>query len=158
MNVIYPAKADLSACLDQPSRAFEPSSSLSVRHLPSFRILLAENDGITRVLLSEALEDFGYIVTEASNGLEAMQMAEREAADLLISGLEMVQMTGADLIRQVKQKQPHLPVILLTESHADAVPFDIRLQLSCLMHKPASIEGLLHQVHQHCIRFREGLI
>ena len=61
------------------------------------------------------LEDLGHTVHEASSALEALSILGRESAiELVLTDQAMPQMTGAELIGEIKSRWPKLPVILAT--------------------------------------------
>ncbi len=113
------------------------------------RILFVEDDDSLRRVTARILRSQGYQVMEAGNGLEALEVMEREGApDLLIVDLIMPSMTGADLLERL-EKESRLPRILLTsgfrpeflmgweEVEPSALPY---------LEKPWQIETLLGTV------------
>jgi DNA-binding NarL/FixJ family response regulator len=54
------------------------------------------------------------IVAEARNGAEALAMLDLVEADMVMTDLKMPQMSGIELTRHVKQRYPHLKVLVLT--------------------------------------------
>ncbi len=69
------------------------------------KILIAEDDAISRKLLQRRLEKWGHEVVEARNGAEAWSIFEQEAFDMVISDWMMPQMDGIDLIRRIRAKK-----------------------------------------------------
>lgn len=65
-------------------------------------ILLVEDDTLYSKILSYILENSGYIVECASNGLEAMQMTVGKKYDLIITDILMPQTHGLDLLTYIK--------------------------------------------------------
>jgi len=88
------------------------------------RILLVDDDPIMRELASSRLLAAGHEVLLAENGAEALEGLLQEAADLVISDLEMPIMTGFELTRAIRKSEAlkDTPVIVVTGSdHASAV-------------------------------------
>jgi two-component system phosphate regulon response regulator PhoB len=83
----------------------EPEHILVVEDYPAHRDVVAFN-----------LQKAGFRVTTASNGAEALERAQRERFDLIITDYFMPHQTGADLIRTLRQTNDyaHTPIILLT--------------------------------------------
>jgi CheY-like chemotaxis protein len=79
-------------------------------------ILLAEDDDMSRDMLSRRLAKLGYVVMEARNGAEALDAARTENPDLIIMDVCMPKMDGIEAMRRLKadQKTAHIPVIALT--------------------------------------------
>ncbi|UMZ10856.1 sigma-54-dependent Fis family transcriptional regulator [Pseudomonas sp. MPFS] len=65
-------------------------------------------------LLSSALGQNGIQVFTASNGLHALKVLEQEEIDLVISDWRMPGMDGPQLLGEIKQRYPQLPVIVMT--------------------------------------------
>jgi len=67
------------------------------------KILLADDSTIMRMVLVMHLKRFtGAKITEAVNGLEALTKLAREKFDLLMTDINMPEMTGLELIRSVR--------------------------------------------------------
>lgn len=76
-------------------------------------ILVAEDDGKVRDLFRSVLESLGYKVLDAENGVEALKLyeARRDDIKLVITDMVMPEMSGVELSRTLKQKDPSLKVI-----------------------------------------------
>jgi putative two-component system response regulator len=68
------------------------------------RVLIVEDDKDSLELLANALEFFGYEVSCATNGVEALEMIRQSQFPLVISDWEMPGMTGVELCREVRQR------------------------------------------------------
>ena len=68
---------------------------------PSATLLIIDDDEVVRASLAAYLEDSGFSVLQANNGLQGLQMFEQEQQDLIICDLRMPQMSGLEVIRQV---------------------------------------------------------
>lgn len=78
------------------------------------RILLVEDDPDTLEVLESVLCGSGYQVEAVRNGVRALAALDQGRYDALILALGVSGMEGFALLRQVRQKDPHLPVILIT--------------------------------------------
>ncbi|MBM4287985.1 MAG: response regulator [Deltaproteobacteria bacterium] len=76
------------------------------------RILVADDEMSIRLLYSEELREEGYEVFTASNGIEALEVVDKEPLDLIILDIKMPEMSGIEVLRQIKEKYPNLPVLL----------------------------------------------
>ena len=86
------------------------------------RILVVDDSVSMRKLVGATLTDAGHEVTEASDGCEALEIAKKEEADLVITDVNMPNMDGIELIRQLRglPQYKFTPMLLLTtESGAD---------------------------------------
>jgi PAS domain S-box-containing protein len=92
-----------------------------VKHpVRSRRILTAEDNPISQLVITEHLKSFGYEVTAVSNGLEALEAVQAGSYDLLLLDCQMPHLDGyeaARLIRQLPDKAGRIPIIALT-AHA----------------------------------------
>ena len=84
-------------------------------------ILLAEDSLLTRLQQKRMLESAGFKVTEAVDGLKAWDLLHQKNYDLLVSDVEMPNMTGLELTSKVKsdEKLKGLPVVLVTTLGSD---------------------------------------
>lgn len=81
------------------------------------RVLIAEDDSTSRLILQKSLERWGYEVIVACDGLEALELAQRpDAPWLMVLDWEMPGMDGVEVCRRVNERQGDHPVyvILLT--------------------------------------------
>src|SRR5260370_435505 len=83
------------------------------------RILLAEDEVALRDFVSRNLRVRGFEVLEASNGLEAMALWEREDPHLLILDIMMPRMDGFEVCRRVREHSV-VPIIVLTGLDAES--------------------------------------
>jgi CheY-like chemotaxis protein len=114
------------------------------------RVLLAEDEALIALSLADLLEAEGYEVAIAADGLEALAQARRldGAFDVLVTDLNMPQMTGDDLIRALRVDRPALPVIVVTGSAPPGGAAELRRNGGghgplTLLHKPIDHTALL---------------
>ena len=83
------------------------------------RILITDDSSTARKSLCVLLENAGYQITEASNGLEALAKLKNEKYALLILDLQMPQMNGFEVLRIIKSGTvvKGLPVLCMTSVH-----------------------------------------
>src|SRR5262249_35502140 len=77
-------------------------------------ILLVEDEPVLRAWVQEILKNGGYKVLEASNGVEALKVWDEHngRVDLLLTDMVMPEgMTGSDLAKQLRSREPQLKVI-----------------------------------------------
>jgi two-component system, sensor histidine kinase and response regulator len=92
-----------------------------VPHGPSLaslggRVLVADDDGATRELLRDMLEDAGHRVMEARNGEEALRLAVAESPDVVLLDVMMPGMDGFEICRRLKRdpRAAAIPVLMVT--------------------------------------------
>src|SRR4029077_12626562 len=81
------------------------------------RILIVDDHPITRAALSSLLEGHGFTVAgEAADGEEAIELARRLLADLLLLDLSMPGMDGLTALPRLRDAAPETEVVVLTAS------------------------------------------
>ena len=80
----------------------------------SAKILLIEDDTGIRDTLRRVLVDEGHSVVVESRGDEGLAHATREPFNLVITDLRLPGLNGLELVRQLHQAKPRLPIILIT--------------------------------------------
>ncbi|MDA8083753.1 MAG: response regulator [Nitrospiraceae bacterium] len=78
------------------------------------KILVVDDDLSILRLYKEELEEDGYEVVTASNGVEAIERFENEKPDLVTLDIQLPDVDGIKLLRQMKEKRPRLPIIMST--------------------------------------------
>ncbi|WLV24662.1 response regulator [Aciduricibacillus chroicocephali] len=78
-------------------------------------ILIADDEEILRMLITDTIEDFGYVVDEAEDGVAALQKLETGNYDLVILDYMMPQMTGIEVLEKLSaERKEKLEVLMLT--------------------------------------------
>ncbi|MFZ5573191.1 MAG: S16 family serine protease [Thermodesulfobacteriota bacterium] len=125
---------------------------LAVRALSSlqaFRILVVDDEPIARANLEHILLKEGYLVSTASNGLEALGLMERQEFELVLTDLKMEKMDGLQLLAAARKTAPHTEFIMITgyatvNSAVDA----LRKGASNYLAKPVDLNELRAMVRQ----------
>lgn len=78
------------------------------------RLLVAEDSATQAAQEQMFLQQAGYSVMVAKHGLEALEMVRAEPPDLVVTDLEMPEMTGLELVESLHREFPNLPTVLIT--------------------------------------------
>ena len=78
-----------------------------------YKILLADDEAEIRDVLRIYLEKDGYVVTEAADGVEAMNLLKKEPFDLVILDIMMPGVDGYRVLRSIRETN-NVPVIMLS--------------------------------------------
>jgi two-component system response regulator (stage 0 sporulation protein F) len=81
------------------------------------KILLVDDEEGTQFLYREVLEEDGYEVHSALTGEDALQKLKIVSPDLVILDINMPGMSGIEVLRKIKGKNPNMPVIFNTGYH-----------------------------------------
>jgi CheY-like chemotaxis protein len=85
-------------------------------------LLLVEDDPAVRTLAERILTTCGYVLTQVTNGREALDLVESGAPfDLLITDVVMPQIGGPELAEAVQQLRPDVPVLFTSGYAPDEV-------------------------------------
>lgn len=113
------------------------------------KILIIEDSPTQAEQLRYTLEQHGYDVAVARNGVEGLAMARRQSPALVISDINMPEMSGYDFCRSVRRdpKLAGLPVILLTSlSEAEDVLHGLECGADNFVTKPFEEEYLISRI------------
>lgn len=111
------------------------------------RILVVEDEAKTADYLKRGLEESGYLVEVAGNGLDAKYLIEEDEFDLIILDVMLPGLDGWQLVPVVRKRSAHTPVLFLTAR--DAVEDRVKgLELGAddYLVKPFSYAELLARV------------
>ena len=77
--------------------------------------LVVDDSMLIRYTVCRFLEERGFTVESATNGVEALQILERLRPDLIVTDMQMPKMTGSDLITMLKKKADTatIPIIIV---------------------------------------------
>ncbi|MBL9078556.1 MAG: sigma-54-dependent Fis family transcriptional regulator [Planctomycetes bacterium] len=78
------------------------------------RLLIVDDEPDLRWVLRGLFEDEGFTVVEAGDGAEALAELERTEPDVVLSDMRMPRVPGLELLRQLRQRAPDVPVVLLS--------------------------------------------
>jgi len=103
-------RAEEPARFDPPSSEEPPPRAL--------RVLLAEDNVTNRRLALRLLERKGYTVLVANDGLEALELLEHNAVDLILMDVQMPNLDGLEATRAIRARElsrgVHTPIIAMT--------------------------------------------
>lgn len=82
-----------------------------------FQILVVDDDKNTRLLFKAILEHENYTVFVASNGVEAMDVMDKNHIDLVVLDIMMPQMDGYEFTRVLRETDDNLPILMVSAKH-----------------------------------------
>src|SRR5690242_9854454 len=80
----------------------------------SGRILVVDDEPSARSALEQLISADGYVVDTAEDGVAALRIASERPPDVVVTDLDMPNMGGMELLKKLRELDPHLPVIVVT--------------------------------------------
>lgn len=114
-------------------------------------ILVVDDHSVSQRILSHTLKKSGYDTVVAGSGKEALQCFQQQSFDLMICDINMPEMDGITLLRQLREDDHYatLPVIMLTASgQDDDRESAISAGADAFLTKPTSSGDLLRLVEE----------
>jgi len=113
------------------------------------RILIVEDEKSLKEVLRILLEEEGYEITAAANGLEGMDYIQNDIFDLVVTDIKMPKADGFEVLKKVKEISPSTIVIMITafgttESTIEAM----KLGAYDYIHKPFKIDEIRHVIEK----------
>jgi PAS domain S-box-containing protein len=115
----FTVKVPLPPCRPERTDPGDPADALPLQARPR-RVLLVEDNAINQKLGLRILQKFGCCVDVANNGIEAVEMAERAAYDVIFMDCRMPEMDGYEASRQIRSRasaRARVPIVAVT-AHA----------------------------------------
>jgi len=114
-------------------------------------ILVVEDDANLREAVCDTLELAGQAVVSAAGGEEALRLLDAQAVALVVSDVRMMPMDGITLLKEIRSRFPHLPVVLMTAfAEVDRAVEAMRSGACDFLLKPFEPKALL----EHVARYR----
>ena len=121
-------------------------------------ILIVDDDQGQRTVLQTILKREGYTIETAENGVAALEKIEDNLFDVVVSDMRMAQMSGRELLHEIKSSDPDLPVLIVTAYAEvnDAVDLVAREGAFYYLEKPIQIDTLKKEIRR-AIEMRQGI-
>ncbi|MDB5048393.1 MAG: domain S-box-containing protein [Fibrobacteres bacterium] len=116
-------------------------------------ILLVEDEDMLRGLIRELLEIKGYLVLEACQGVEALDLLRQtgKPVDLVLTDVVMPHMSGSDMVERLRKEHPTMKVIFMsgyTGANNAAIHKSLEMPGVAFLQKPFRLNALITQVEE----------
>lgn len=119
---------------------------MATQEVPGLNVLLIEDDRDGRRLYADWLAQAGFRVTQAHNGLQALEQALEAVPDIVVTDLNIPGIDGFELTRRLRQhaRTCYVPIIAITGYAAFAADPGRAQRAGCdvILEKPCSPEDL----------------
>ena len=102
------------------------------------RILLVDDNAVVRDMLVDLVSSLGYSADAAGGGVEALALFDRGRYDIVLTDLLMPGMSGWEVLAAVRQRDPQMPIIIITGTTAIGDP-RAALPGVAVMRKPVDV-------------------
>ncbi len=129
-----------------------------MNNLNNINILIAEDNEISRELMSSILKTQGYNIIMAADGDEAINALDNNAIDLALVDLNMLPKGGFDFIRYLVVNSIKIPVIIVTaDNSSDVLMRANELGVTRVLQKPVEPDRLISTAQQILKRYGHNL-
>src|SRR5450759_1905909 len=111
--------------------------------MPVDKIMIVDDERLVRWSLRQKCEEWGYQVVEADGGGVALKLAQRESPDLVLLDVRMPDLTGIEVLDQLKKNGDARAVIMITaDPQLDDVKAALKLGAYDFVGKPVDFDEL----------------
>lgn len=111
------------------------------------KILLAEDEASLGMIVKESLESRDFQVFLAENGVQALEMYQKETPDILVLDVMMPKKDGFTLAKEIRQENKRIPILFLTaKSQTNDVLEGFQIGGNDYLKKPFSMEELIVRI------------
>ncbi len=111
-------------------------------------ILVVEDNTDLREMLCSALNDNGYNSFSASDGLDALDVLEKNVIDLIVCDIMMPNMDGYQLTKSLRNVRNNVPILIVTaKDDYESMQRGFNLGVDDYMIKPINIREMLLRIH-----------
>ncbi len=119
------------------------------------KVLIAEDDHLTRQGLAEVLDSEGYHVIQADNGATALELYESETPDFVCLDIMMPQLNGYDVCQHIRRRNPDTPIIFIS-AKSEEIDKVVGLELGAddFIIKPFGVKEVVARIRAVTRRYR----
>ncbi len=113
-------------------------------------ILIVEDEAGIVQFLQQGLEEEGYTITSASDGLKGFELTQKNSFDLILLDWMLPKMTGLELCKSIRLKNSTTPIIFLTAKDTVQETIEgLKAGANDYIKKPFSFDELVERIKIH---------
>jgi signal transduction histidine kinase len=105
-----------------PGRSRSMSGTVVTQPSPTATVLVVDDDPVVRALMRATLENDGFIVLEAADGIDGCNLYRKHRPDLLLVDVVMPRLDGYQLCRELRSREESAYVPIVVATSLDDVP------------------------------------
>lgn len=131
-----------------PEQTIDKLTRLAHERGKPFRVLIVDDEKWVR----DVFRDFcgttkAFDVELAESGPDAIQMVETNQYDLVTVDLIMPEMSGLEVLSEIKKRRPRIPVVVVTGNATDKVVHEAGLLGACrIIYKPVELDAFISEI------------
>jgi DNA-binding NtrC family response regulator len=111
--------------------------------MPNEKVLIVDDEKLIRWSVRRQLEEWGYAALEAESGTGALSQIRAESPDLILLDVRLPDLSGIEVLREIKQNNLSIPVIMITgDPQLDDIKTAIKLGALDFIKKPLDFDEL----------------
>ena len=111
--------------------------------MPNEKVLIVDDEKLIRWSVRRQLEEWGYTALEAESGTGGLAQIRAESPDLILLDVRLPDLSGIEVLREIKQNNLSIPVIMITgDPQLDDIKTAIKLGALDFIKKPLDFDEL----------------
>ncbi len=111
--------------------------------MPNEKVLIVDDEKLIRWSVRRQMEEWGYTALEAESGTGGLAQIRAEAPDLILLDVRLPDLSGIEVLREIKQNNLSIPVIMITgDPQLDDIKTAIKLGALDFVKKPLDFDEL----------------
>jgi len=117
-----------------------------ISNAPARRLLIVDDDEVSRYIVKTAIGDQDFVVTEAESGQEGLRRAAEESPDVIVLDLMMPDLSGFEVLERLKadDRTAGIPVIIRTSKILDSRDRDLLSAATAIVSKESKSQEASH--------------
>ncbi len=116
------------------------------------KVLVVEDQTVINHMLASLLEQSGYVVGVAEDGMEAINMYNKDRPDLVLMDIYMPHLSGLDAMRAIYKINPDAKIVIISsDGHQDVISKAMKLGAVDYIVKPIKAARLMQVVHKYLV-------